>query len=75
MMRNILYAMIILTSLDGHPVWVESTQVIIIRPARDPKAANAACAEGTGAAIQVGSKGMCVKETPEEIRQKIRDAD
>jgi hypothetical protein len=67
-MKNALFALILLTQLDGKAVWVESSQVQIIR------AQSAECGAGTGAVIRVGSHALCVRETPEEIREKIRDA-
>jgi hypothetical protein len=66
--RNTLFALIMLTALDGRSVWVESTAVQIIRTH------SAECGAGTGAVIRVGPSALCVKETPEEIREKIRDA-
>jgi len=57
-----------LTALDGTPVWVESTAVQVIRPS------TAHCKSGHGAAIRVTSMALCVRETPEEIRVKLKDA-
>lgn len=62
----IVLAMIVLTALDGSPVWVESTAVIIMRPSKKE------CKEGNGAAIRVGSIGLCVQESPEQIKEMIR---
>ena len=67
-MRNALIALILLTQLDGKPVWVESTQVQIIR------SQSTECGAGTGAVIRVGQHALCVKETPAEIREKIMEA-
>ena len=69
MMRNALAAFILLTLLDGKPVWVESTAVTIIREG------HAQCAAANVTAIKVGSNALCVKETSEMIRQKIQDAE
>jgi hypothetical protein len=66
MMRNLLFSMILLTSLDGKPIWVESTAVVIIRTQSHD------CAQGHGSTILVGSRGLCVKETPDQIRELIR---
>ena len=60
--------LIILTQLDGSPVLVESTQVTIIRVHSHE------CGAGTGAVIVVGSRALCVKEMPDEIRAKIKEA-
>jgi hypothetical protein len=67
-MRNLLFALIVLTSLDGSPIWVESTQVQVIR------IRSAECGAGAGAVIRIGQTTLCVKETTDEIRDKIRDA-
>jgi len=64
----IVLALIMLTALDGTPVWVESTAVQVIRPS------TAHCKSGHGAAIRVTSMALCVRETPEEIRVKLKDA-
>jgi hypothetical protein len=65
----ILFGLIILSALDGSPVWVESTQVIIIRTHSKE------CGPGTGAVIRVGTIALCVKESEGVIRQKIREAE
>ena len=64
----IVLALIMLTALDGSPVWVESTAVQVTRPS------TAHCMSGHGAAIRVTSMALCVRETPEEIRGKLKDA-
>jgi uncharacterized protein YlzI (FlbEa/FlbD family) len=66
--RNLLFALIVLTSLDGSPIWVESTQVQVIR------IRSTECGAGAGAVVRVGQTTLCVKENAEEIREKIRDA-
>jgi hypothetical protein len=66
--RNLLLSLIVLTSLDGSPIWVEATQVQIIR------VRSAECGAGASAVIRIGQSTLCVKETPDEIRDKIRDA-
>lgn len=60
-----LFSLIVLTQLNGQPVLVESTQIVIIR------SQSSECGVGTGAVIRVGSSALCVKETPEQIRDKI----
>jgi hypothetical protein len=65
-MRNVLFSLILLTSIDGKPIWVESTAVVVIR------AQSHECASGHGAVIRVGSNALCVRETPDEIREKVR---
>lgn len=72
-MRNFwLLALIMLTQLDGFPIWVESTQIVIIRPARPE---NRQCDETVGAGIRIGSVTLCVRESAEQIRMKIREAE
>jgi hypothetical protein len=66
---GMLFALMLLTALDGKPVWVESTAVVIIRTQSNE------CQKGHGSVIRVGSMGLCVRETPDEIRAKIKDAD
>lgn len=53
------------TTLDGKPVWVESTQVLIVRQSLD-------CARGSATTILVGGKPLCVKETVDEVREKVK---
>lgn len=62
------FALIILTALDGSPIWVESTQIQIIRPATKQ------CHTDIGAGIRVGTVAICVRETPEQIQKRMRDA-
>jgi hypothetical protein len=68
-MRNALYALIMLTALDGRPVWVESHAVDIIRTH------STECHQSHGAVIRVGTTTLCVRETADQIRAKIKDAD
>lgn len=63
-----LLALIMLTSLDGSPIWVESKQVQIIRPATQQ------CQVQNGSGVQVGSVALCVRETPDQIREKLKAA-
>ena len=64
----VLFTLIMLTALDGSPIWVESAHVQIIRPA------TAQCQAQNGSGVQVGSVAVCVRETPEEIQEKLRRA-
>lgn len=63
-----ILALIMLTSLDGSPVWVESNHVIILRHATSD------CKSKTGSGILVGTTKLCVVETPDQVRFKIREA-
>jgi len=66
---EMLLSLIMLTQLDGHPVWVESTAVQAVRPA-----IHSHCQASHGAAIRLSGIGLCVKETPDQVREKIRSA-
>ena len=65
---NVLFSLIVLTQLDGSPIWVEATQVQIIRMRSHE------CGQGTGSVVRIGTTNLCVKETSDEIRAKIREA-
>jgi hypothetical protein len=65
----LVLALILLTSIDGKPIWVESTAVVIIRTQSHE------CQTGHGSAILVGARGLCVRETPDQIREAIKNAD
>jgi hypothetical protein len=62
-------ALILLTSLDGKPIWVESSAVVIIRTQSHE------CQDGHGSVIRVGSNALCVREKPDQIRELIYNAD
>ena len=64
-LKFMLPALILLTQLDGKPVWVESTQVVIVRKSLD-------CAHGEATALLAGGKALCVREPVEEVREKIK---
>jgi hypothetical protein len=66
---GMMFALMLLTALDGKPVWVESTAVVIIRTQSHE------CQSGHGSVIRVGNNALCVRETPDEIRAKIREVD
>ena len=63
-----LLALIMLTQLDGSPVWVESTQVQII------KVHDNQCGPTAKSIIRVQATTLCIKETPEVVRHKIENA-
>lgn len=67
-----LIALIMLTQLDGNPIWVESTAVIIVKPSETGPQHQ--CKPPAKATISVGGRGLCVRETPDEIREKIRNS-
>ena len=66
-MRRVMVMLILLTQLDGNPVWVESKAIQAIRPSRD----SGQCRYGGGSALRLSAIGLCVKEKPDEIREKI----
>lgn len=68
MFRNLLFGFIMLTQLDGSPVWVEATQVQIIR------VRSSECGHGAGCVIRVGSTTLCVKESADTVRGKIDES-
>lgn len=66
MHRGTVISLIMLTALDGSPVWVEATQIQIIR------IGSTECGPNTGAVIRVGLTTLCVKETQDTVREKIK---
>jgi uncharacterized protein YlzI (FlbEa/FlbD family) len=62
------FALILLTGLDGSAIWVEATQVQVIR------IRSAECGPGAGSVVRIGQTTLCVKENADEIREKIREA-
>ncbi len=69
-LRDLATVLIMLTQLDGRPIWVESTAIIAVKPAHEA----GQCHHPYGAAVRVGTTNLCVKETTDEIRQRVRDA-
>jgi hypothetical protein len=67
-----LLALVMLTQLDGSPIWIESNAVQIIKPSHFEHHKRQ-CGPQAGAAIRLGTVGLCVKETPDEIRRKIKN--
>jgi len=63
-----ILVVIMLTLLDGHPIWIESQHIQSVR------VPDGHCAHGSGAIIRFDAGGgiLCVKETPVEIRDKIK---
>lgn len=64
-LHDALLALIVLMKLDGSPLWVESSQVFIVQQSRD-------CAHERATTIMVSGKAFCVKETIDEVREKIK---
>jgi hypothetical protein len=68
-LAGLALTLILLTALDGKPVWVESTAVVIIRTQSHE------CQHGHGSVIRVGTNALCVRESADQIREKIKGAD
>ncbi len=67
-LRALFFSLILLTQLDGKPIWVESTAVIIV------KGQSTDCQHGHGSTISVAGRGLCVRETIDQIREKVEKA-
>lgn len=67
-LRSWLVSLILLTQLDGSPVWVEATQVQIIR------VRSSECGPGAKSVVRVGQTTLCLKESPEQVQEKIKGA-
>ena len=63
-----ILVVIMLTLLDGHPIWIESSHIQSIR------APNGHCTTGANSIIRFDAGGgiLCVKETPSEVGDKIK---
>jgi hypothetical protein len=58
-----------LTAPDGRPITLDlSTGLVIV-----PITGQAHCAHGSNAVVTLGTKTICVRETPEQIRNKINE--
>lgn len=64
-----LLALIMLTQLDGNPIWVEHSMVHIIKPHETGR--HPTCPHNTGTAITVGPRGLCLKETVDQVCDKV----
>jgi len=62
----LLFAWVLLTDLNGGPVWVQSESAQVIRGKTD------SCRTGVGSTIRVGSNAFCVREPPEQILELFR---
>ena len=62
----LLFALILLTQLDGNPIWIETSHLSIIKTH---------CHNKPGSVIAVGGRELCVKETADQIRELIKNAD
>lgn len=72
MLLTALLALIMLTQLDGNPIWVESSALFIVKPSHTAGTSkHVACAHPAGSAIRVDGQALCVKETPGVIRELL----
>jgi uncharacterized protein YlzI (FlbEa/FlbD family) len=62
----LLFALILLTQLDGNAVWIETTHLSIIKTH---------CQNKPGSVIAIGGRELCVRETADQIREAIKNAD
>jgi hypothetical protein len=65
----VLATLLTLTSPDGRPITLDlSTGMVIV-----PLTSESHCARGSHAVVTLGTKTICVRETPEEIEKRIRE--
>jgi uncharacterized protein YlzI (FlbEa/FlbD family) len=62
----LVLALILLTQLDGNPIWIETSHLSIIKTH---------CHNKPGSVIAVGGRELCVRETADQIREAIKNAD
>ena len=67
---SLLAGLVVLTAPDGRPITFDLTTGMVIVPLTS----EAHCAHGSHAVVTLGSKSLCVKETPEEIRKRIDES-
>jgi hypothetical protein len=62
-----ILSVLTLTAPDGRPITFDLTTGMVIVPVSN----EAHCAHGSHAVVTLGAKTICVRETPEQIRNKI----
>ena len=60
-------SLLTLTAPDGRAISLDLTTGLVIVPITN----EAHCARGSNAVVTLGNKSICVRETPEQIRNKI----
>jgi hypothetical protein len=70
-MIAVLLTLLTLTAPDGRPITLDLTTGLVIVPITS----QAHCAHGSHAVVTLGSKTICVRETPEEIEEKMKHED
>jgi uncharacterized protein YlzI (FlbEa/FlbD family) len=58
--------LIMLTQLDGNIIWIETAHLSIIKTN---------CHGKPGTVISVGGRELCVRETVDQVREKVKNAD
>ena len=67
--KHLLLTLIILHQLDGKPIRVEHDAIVILKDSQT--GASSQCKHGHGSAIVIGTRGLCVTETPDQICAKV----
>jgi len=65
-LAGLALTLIMLHQLDGRVIWVEATHLDIVK--------ERGCEGKAGAVIRIGGTGFCVKETADEIRELMKNA-
>lgn len=68
--KAILFGLIMLTQPGGNVIYIETQHLAIIKTHCQIHGI-----AKPGSVISVGGRELCVNETPDEIREKIRDAE
>jgi hypothetical protein len=64
-----LYSILTLTAPDGRLISFDLVTGMIIVPITN----EAHCARGSQSVVTLGTRSICVRETPEEIRNRINE--
>ena len=64
---QMVFSALVLTAPDGRPITLDLATGMVIVPVTN----ESHCARGSHSVITLGSKTICVRESPEEIRNKI----
>ena len=67
---SIAFGLLVLTSPDGRPITLDLSSGLVIVPLTS----EAHCARGSNAVVTFGNKSICVRETSEQIRNKIDES-
>jgi hypothetical protein len=70
LLRAPLFALIMLTQPGGNVIWIETGHLAIIKDHCHTHGH-----DKPGSVIAIGGRELCVLETPDQIREKIKDAD